>query len=163
MSHCKLARMKFLAVLVTLVAGTALCVAAPAALELLEGPRYPAVSPEKDSGRGHLQPWAELVGSPVKVEGIVWGMFEKGYDPYVVTANGKIHLPSALEGKEAWNGKLIRATGILATKEIRAAANKGLVSQGPAKNGFIFILKDATVEQIDQSNWPWLQVVETKK
>jgi hypothetical protein len=152
-----------------LVAAAMLCgcvtigiAAAPSVARLIEVPRYRVVSPERENGKGHVRPWSEMVGSQVQVEGITWGAFVKGYDPYVIAENGNIYVPRALDGKEAWNGRPVRVTGRLGSQTIRAAAAGPVVSQGPANDVFFYTIEDAKVELIEQVKWPWLQVIEMK-
>jgi hypothetical protein len=133
--------------------------AAPEVAQLIETPRYRVKSPERENGKGHSRPWSELIGSQVQVEGITWGAFVKGYDPYVIVENGNIYVPRALDGKEAWNGRPVRVTGKLGSQTIRAAAPG---SQGPSTDVFYYTIEDAKVELIEQVKWPWLQVLETK-
>jgi hypothetical protein len=152
--------MKWLVAAAILCGCVTVCIAsAPSVARLFEAPRYRVVSPDRENGKGHLRSWSELIGSQVQVEGITWGAFVKGYDPYVISENGNIYVPRALDGKEAWNGRPVRVTGKLGSQTIRAAVPG---SQGPSNDVFLYTIEEAKVELIEQVKWPWLQVVEAK-
>jgi hypothetical protein len=113
------------------------------------------------SGRSLLA-WSEAVGERVVVEGIAFGSLEKnaGGGAYVILhANNVIYLPGAKFFEHDADGRLIRASGVLRKRLIKAARPG---EAGIANDLVIFLIEDADWKRIDRVTSPWV-TIETKE
>lgn len=111
-------------------------------------------------GARPAQHWADVVGSTVVGEGIAWGFYDKGFGPYVIIDGARVYVAGLDKERGKLDGKLIRVTGTLEVHKQPAAPP---TSQGVSQDVIIYSIHGATWKAIDRVEWPYLEVVDSKK
>jgi len=110
--------------------------------------------PPINGAKPSRRPWRDLVGKRVEVEGLAWGVFEKGPGEYVILNKAVVYVRDAKFLRAKAEGKLVRVRGVLDVRQIEAAeANAG----GVGRQRQIFELHEVKWEFIDKVTWPWLR------
>jgi hypothetical protein len=129
--------------------------AASVADELYTAPRQKGTP-----GARSAQPWADVVGSTVVAEGVAWGFYDKGFGAYVILDGSRVYVEGLDKARDTLQGKLIRVSGVLTVYKQPAAPPN---SQGTGREVIVYTIKRANWKPIDRIEWPYLDVVETRK
>lgn len=100
-------------------------------------------------------PWREVVGKRVEVQGIAWGVFEKGAGEYIILNKAVVYTKDAGFLKASASGRLVKASGVLTLRKVKGG---GMTSSGPNSDRDIFELAEIKWEFIDNVTWPWLRL-----
>ena len=93
--------------------------------------------------------WEQFVGKSVVVEGLAWGVYEKGLGQRVIVDHGHIYV----HGPMLPNGKLVRVAGMLRRGQMKPAPPG---SQGYNESFEYLYIEAAKVKQIDVVELPQL-------
>jgi hypothetical protein len=103
------------------------------------------------------EPWREVVGKQVTVDGLAWGAHEKGLGPRVILDRSAVYVENVDYLKAKVNGKLVRITGTLRFRQIDPAP-QAAQSFGP-KSVTYYAIEVESMFLIDQVETPWMQEV----
>lgn len=105
-------------------------------------------------GKKISKSWKDVVGRVVMIEGLAWGVHEKGLGQRVILDGSSVYVSHVDFGKQDVEGRLVRVRGTLRKKLMRAAP-KG--TQGYGDDFEYFSIEAQELVKIDRVTWPWMQ------
>jgi hypothetical protein len=111
--------------------------------------------PWKDGSR-RVRAWAKVVGERVVAEGLAWGVRDKGIGQRILLDYAHVYV----DGPELPEGKLVRVTGTLRVRDVKAVPR---TRQGYGEDFSYYYIKAEKVEEVEVVRAPMLVEPEAKK
>lgn len=110
-------------------------------------------------GKKVFKPWDEVVGRVVTVEGLAWGVHEKGLGERVILDGTTVYVSGFNFNNHDAKGRPVRVQGTLRKKLMRAAPRS---AQGYGSDFEYFEIDVEKWSIIDRVKTPWMQEVPQK-